>query len=181
MSESMVVTTYGKALFGVAEAYGKVDEILEEMIFIDHLFRQYPKYYSLLLNPGVEKSVKKLLIKEIFEGKITQVLLNFMMLLFDKRRFVSCGGITEQYQKYVSESRNLLEGMVVSAIPLEEDKVREIQETVSRLMRKEVTLHNKIDPQIIGGIKIFVEDKTIDASVQTRLKIMKDRLKAVSV
>lgn len=181
MAELAVNLTYGMALFEAASELDKVDAIFEEMRSIETIFDENPSFYEFFITPRISKTEKKETVKKIFEGKISTEVLNFLYILLDKRRAMNYREIVKQYAKIVAESRNISEGTIFSANPLKQEQIEAFQEKVAALVRKKVRLENKVDPSIIGGVKIFIGDKVIDATVKNKLQSLKESLDAVIV
>ena len=49
-----------------------------------------------------------------------------------------------------------------------------MEEQAGKLLQKKIKLKNLTDPGLVGGVKIFVEGKVIDASVKGRLQDLKN-------
>ena len=58
----------------------------------------------------------------------------------------------------------------MSATPLSEERIVKFEEETTRLISEKVKLENEVDPYLIGGVKIMVNGKLIDASLRSRLK-----------
>ena len=54
--------------------------------------------------------------------------------------------------------------------PLSEERIVKFEEETTRLISEKVKLENEVDPYLIGGVKIMVNGKLIDASLRSRLK-----------
>ena len=181
MSRYLVEETYATALYNLTQQTGETERILSELSLIAETFQLNPKYFLLLKNPKLGKTEKKGLVKELFQDRISVTLMNFLMVLFDKRRIGDFQGIAKHYREMVYEGNHIAEGLIVTATTLPEEQLRRAEEETSRLMGKEIRLKNKLDPAIIGGMKIYVDDQVIDASVRNRLKSMWDSFRTVSI
>lgn len=181
MAELTIDFTYGMALYEAASELNKVDLILEEINAVNTIFNENPLFYEFFITPRISKTEKKEAFKSIYGGKISTELLNFLYILLDKRRTINFKEIVKQYAKIVAESRNIFEGTIFSANPLKEEQIKAFQDKVSALIKKQVKLENKVDPSIIGGVKIFIGDRVIDATVKNKLQSLKESLEAVIV
>ena len=177
MAELTVEITYGKALFEAARDMNKVDQILEELKAISVIFKQEPDFYEFFITPVLSGPEKKKVIEKIFAGRISDEMHNFLRVLIDKRRPASYSRIAREYGKLVDESLGLSVGTVVSAIPLSDEQLNSFAEKTGKLLRKNIKLSNKVDPSILGGVKIFIEGKVIDASIRKQLQDLEGRIK----
>lgn len=67
-------------------------------------------------------------------------------------------------------------GIVYSAVPLEPTMIAEMERQTGKLLKKKVSLKNRIDKEIIGGFVIAVDRKVLDASLRKRLHEMNDHI-----
>ena len=65
---------------------------------------------------------------------------------------------------------------VISAVPLTEKQLYEVQYNLIRKLRRQLDFTATVDPSIIGGIRIIIEDRVIDHSVRHFLLDMKEAL-----
>jgi len=177
MDSLTVDTTYGQALFDAAKSLGKTDEIGDEYKAVSEVFKQNPMLKRLFLVPTMSALEKKDVAKNIFEGRITQELLNFIYILIDKRRIGSWDGIGKHYEKLIWERDGVTKGTLYTALPIGEDRLKALEEKTGAMLGKAVKLDSRVDKSIIGGTKIYIDGKLIDASVKTRLEHMKQRIK----
>ncbi|MDO4196704.1 MAG: ATP synthase F1 subunit delta [Prevotellaceae bacterium] len=179
MAELTVDRTYGTALFEAAGDLGIKDEILEETVGLMELFEKEPDLATFMKYPSIPAREKKEVIKNIFEGRIDDVFLNFLYVLVDKGRTTHLQGILKMYIKLIDEEAGFTNGIVYSVVPLGEDKIKELEEETSKLLRKNVKLTNELDTDLIGGVKILAEGKLIDLSYRKRLEDLGNQIHLV--
>lgn len=177
METLTVELTYAQALFDAARDRGMVYEIADEYVGVTETFRQNPDLKKLFIIPTLSAHEKNIVAKNIFGVRISRELLNFICILIDKRRIGAWDGIGKQYEKLVLERDGLTRGVVYTAVPLDEGRKEALEEKAGAALGKKVKLENHIDRSIIGGAKIYVDGKLIDASVKTRLEEMKQRIR----
>ena len=115
----------------------------------------------------------------MFNGKINNNLKNFLKILVEKGRISSLQSIELTFKELLNEKHNILEGTVISAVALTAEKVKELEETLSKKYNKNITLENKVDKSILGGVLVRLGHIQIDGSVKTRLDNIKDQLSQV--
>ncbi|MDR2132195.1 MAG: ATP synthase F1 subunit delta [Clostridiales Family XIII bacterium] len=176
MDALTVAATYGSAMFEVARDLDKINEINEDLAALDGIFQSEPEFFNLVCNPGIDAQGKKDAVRAVFGGRVCDELLHFLFILIDKRRIGGFRAIVKIYRARVNENLGVSMGTAYSAVPLSEDRRRRLEEETSKLLQKKVKLENLIDDEIIGGVRIFVDGRMIDASIRTRLNDLKDRL-----
>ncbi|MBR6443867.1 MAG: ATP synthase F1 subunit delta [Firmicutes bacterium] len=170
MAELMTVdVTYGQALYSAAKENGKRDQILEDGLQLSELLKTEPKLMEFLKDPGVSAAEKHDTIEKIFRGQMCDELVNLLFVLTDRGRAGNIFGIIRQYEKMAMEEDGIARGRIISAAPLKEEQIKDIEEQTSKLLDLNVSLENEIDKSIIGGVKIFVDGRVMDASLRKGL------------
>lgn len=169
MAELTVDLTYGTALYQAAAETDKQREILEEGCFLADLLKSEPELNMLLKSPAIAAEQKKALLCDIFEGKLVPELVNFLCILIDKGRFTHFARIMRVYGRLYDSREGILKGTIYSVEPLDEDRLAEFEKQTGKLMGGNVILENQTDKSLIGGVKILVNGKIIDASIRNRL------------
>ncbi len=177
MAELTVENTYGKALFEAAKDVNKVDVILEEIIAVRDVFRQESDFNAFFNTPALSGPEKKKVVERVFSKEISVEVCNFLYVLIDKRRTSHFSKIVKEYQRLVNEQNGVSFGTIYSIEPLTDVQLRGFEEKTGKLLKKTIKLKNEIDSSIMGGVKIFVEGKVIDASIRKRLHEMESSIK----
>ena len=177
MEKLTVDLTYGQALFDAAKDRGKIEKIGEELKAVSKTFADNPLLKKLFVVPTVPAEGKKAVAEKVFGGRISQELLNFICILIDKRRIASWDGIGRQYEKLVLERDGLTKGVLYTTVPIDKKQIKAFEEKTGAVLGKQVKLENRIDKSLIGGARIYVDGKLIDASVKSRLENMKQRIR----
>ena len=176
MDSLTVDHTYGQALFDAASEHGKVEEIMEEYKAVSNVFKENPQLKRLFLIPTVSALMKRDVAKNVFEGRISKELLNYIYVLIDKRRIDAFDDIRRHYERLVMENDGKIKGVVYTALPIDNDRIEALEEKMSETLEKKVKLVSRIDKSLIGGIKIYIDGKLYDASVKTKLENIKQRI-----
>jgi ATP synthase F1 delta subunit len=128
---------------------------------------------AFLNTPAIAAGTKKNVISKIFDGNICDELLNLLCILIDKRRTRRLPKIISAYKDLVNKKEGYSYGKILSVEPLSEERVRKFEEETGKLLKLNIKLENVAAPDLIGGVKIYVDGKIIDASVKSRLKDLK--------
>ena len=175
--ELVIAMTYGKALFDAATELDKIEEIKEEITQIDEILKKEQEYAGLLSNPAIPVARKKSMVRNVFEGRISEEVLSFLYILIDRYRMFHYHKIVKEYLKLYDQYKGEAFGKIYSAVPLSKQQLDKFEEEAAKLLRQKVILVNKIDPDILGGVKLMVGGKLIDATLRTSLADLNDKLK----
>lgn len=175
----IIANRYAEALFQLSEDENITKEIYSELHDVVDTVKNNKDLENVLKSPLVSKGEKKELIEKIFSNKINNNLKNFLKILIEKGRITSLKAIELTFKQLLNDKHNIIEGTVLSAIPMEKIKVKELEEKLSKKYNKNVTLENKVDESILGGVLVRLGNTQIDGSVKTRLNNIKDQLSQV--
>lgn len=176
---NIVANRYAEALFQIGEEENLTDMIYQELSEIVNLINVNQDFFSVLKSPVISKKEKISLIDNIFENKININIKNFLKILIEQDRISFILDISDSYKELLNEKNNILEGFVISAIPMKKEEIKELEEKLSKKYNKNVTLENKVDKSILGGVLVRLGNEEIDGTVKTRLDKMKEQLSQV--
>ena len=175
----VIANRYAEALFQLSEEENITKEIYKELRNVVELVKGNKELDNVLKSPLVAKNEKIQLIEALFNNKINNNLKNFLKILVEKGRISSLKSIELTFKELLNNKNNIIEGTVISAVALTEKQVKELEEKLSKKYNKNVTLENKVDKTILGGVVIRLGNTQIDGSVKTRLDNIKDQLSQV--
>lgn len=176
MAELTVDLTYGSALYQAAVERNKKDLILDEANEVLSIFENEPEFYYFINYPAISAMEKKAVLKNVFEGKICQELLNLLYVLTDKGRTARFSKIIKAYKDMVDREEGVTYGTVYSVEPLTDSQINKMEKQLTDLLKEETKLENKLDSSLIGGIKVMVDGRIIDASIKKRLQDLSSKL-----
>lgn len=175
----IIANRYAEALFQLSEDENITKEIYNELHNVVETVKNNKDLDNVLKSPLVGKIEKVKLIESLFNNKINNNLKNFLKILVEKGRISSLKSIELTFKQLLNDKNNIIEGTVISAIPLTDEKVKELEGKLSKKYNKNVTLENKVDQSILGGVLVRLGNTQIDGSVKTRLDNIKDQLSQV--
>ena len=176
MAELTVARTYAKALFGAAKDLDKVAVIAEELKGMEKVFENEAELVRFLSMPSIPQGEKVDALQDIFSGRVSEEFLNFICILVEKGRFSQFERIAREFDAIRNEEEGFSAGVIYSSIPLTPDRLMKFDEETGKLLREKVKLTNEIDESLLGGIKILINGKMIDASVKSRVSALADAI-----
>lgn len=79
-------------------------------------------------------------------------------------------------KKFQENRLKVKEGIITTARPLSEDEKREVKNMLEKKLKKQVVLKEKIDPSLVGGATILIDDLLIDGSISGNLNRFKEAI-----
>lgn len=167
---------YASALFELANELKVADKWQEQMRYVKAVFNSDKTLLKVLTHYRIAKEDKKSIISNVFNDKLDKDLLNFLLLLIDKKRISNIMGIANTFNSLCNEAKNIKEGLVYSMSALDSDDKKRIEAAVSTKLGYQIELHNKLDYNLINGVKVVVGDVVFDGSMRHRLDSLKSEL-----
>lgn len=181
MLNKSVARRYAEAYFAIAKEQNKIDEYRKELELAVGTIISNPDfnaYMSYLLIPPVEK---KDILDKVFAGKVSETTLNFVKLVTDKRRANCFEAILSEYGDMADEVNKVVKAEFISAKPVSAAEVSELEQTLAKATGKNVSIKVTLDPSLLGGVKVRIGDRVIDASVTKKLQMLESSLKKVKI
>lgn len=176
MNEGIVTKRYAKALFLAGEEEGKTEDIRKNIDAILITIAESEEFKEFLQSPIIKQSMKAKLFGEIFVGKIDAITLTFLELLAKNRREQFLASACLQYLALYKDSKGVKQASITTSRPLSEDHRKDVLSYIKKKFKIDVDLVENIDEAIIGGFKLRIEDKQLDASIQSKLKRIETEL-----
>ena len=176
---NIIASRYAEALFQVGEESNSTEKLYNELKAVVDIINVNKEFSNILKSPIVSKEEKKTLITNIFGSTLDNEMLNFMKILADKDRLNLLANMEEAFKALLNDKNNILEGVAITAVPMNEGEVNELQAKLSAKYNKTVVLQNEVDKSILGGVLFRLGNEEIDGTVKNRLDKMKEQLSQV--
>ena len=121
---NVIANRYAEALFQIGEEEKLTDMLYQELSEIVNLIKVNQDLFSILKSPVISKKEKISLIDNIFEDKININIKNFLKILIEQDRISFISDISDSYKELLNEKNNILEGFVISAIPMKKEEIK---------------------------------------------------------
>lgn len=171
---------YAESLFELVESRGgreRLEEIASELEEILEVLRENPRAREFMASMIIPAKQKEASLRRIFEGRVSPELLNLILLLNKKGRGTRFRRMATAFDQLMQERFGKVEVDVFARYPLSSEELERLRSMVQGALNREPVIYTYTDPKMVGGIKIRVGDRLIDASIDTRLREMRDKLK----
>jgi F-type H+-transporting ATPase subunit delta len=169
---------YAEAMLGLAEERGQADALLDELVELVQFLDQNPQVEHFLASPLVEEDARARVIEGLFQGKASDLLVDSLQVINRKGRLTQIRAVAEAYRTALRDLRGYVDVAVRTAVPLNDALRSRLMDAMTSLTGKKPTLHERIDPALLGGMVVEVAGKKIDASVASRLHGLSEALAA---
>jgi F-type H+-transporting ATPase subunit delta len=177
-----VARVYAQSLLELADAAGGDEKIVEtggELSVIAEMIRDDAEVAEFLRSPIVDSEKRAASLRRIFEGRVSDLVLRFMLVLNGKGRLGEFGSMASGYDQLVNERMGRVEVDVMTVDgSLDPDQLALLGEKVKAKLGQEPVFHQYADESLIGGLVLRVGDQLIDGSVRGQLRRMREELLA---
>lgn len=165
---------YGEGLYELARDEELSLMICEQMDDIGALLKQQPEFIRLLCSRAVDRQTRLKIVDDTFGGHVHPYVTNFMKLLVQKEHFDSFLLCCEWVHQRYNEDNGIVEAHVTSAVALTEEENAALRAKLSKLSGdKQVKLISSVDPSLIGGVRVEMDGRRYDNTIQDRLGRLK--------
>jgi F-type H+-transporting ATPase subunit delta len=171
---------YATALFDLAREENQLDEIADALRGLQKTLDESSDFARLVASPVFSTTEQAGALAELSkQGVVEQLTANFLQLLAKNRRLFLLRGVISGYLKLLADHRNEVTADVTSAIALNDQQTEELKATLKAKTGRTVTLNERVDPAIIGGLIVKIGSRMVDSSMRTKLNNLKIAMKEV--
>ena len=171
-----VGNVYGLSLYQLAKDEALAKTIGEELSVLQEAFQAEPDFIRLLSSPNLTKAERCQILDQSFRGKVHPYVLNFLKILTEKGYMRHFGDCCASYAQQYNEDNGILSVTAVTAVALTDAQRDKLAEKLHKLTGKEIQLRGRIDPTILGGIRLDYDGRRVDDTLAHRLDAIRDLL-----
>jgi F-type H+-transporting ATPase subunit delta len=172
--QSRVTRRYANALFELAFEKNQVSEISDDLRKIQEVCTSSEDFIRLLDSPVIQVSEKKQVLSRLFEKRIHPLTFYFLELLLEKNRENLLPDTIKYFMRLVDDSQGIMRGELQTAYLLSEQQIEALKKRLDRITGKNVLLHQNINPDLLGGFMVKLDDTVIDTSIRNQLLKMRE-------
>jgi F-type H+-transporting ATPase subunit delta len=176
MTTKDLVRTYARALFDLAAASDAVDEVDAGFVAIAEAIRSHAGLMSTLVDTGMPGSKKREIMREVFEANIPGEAVAIASVMAERGHAALIGDVAAHYRELVQSERGIVVAEVVTAIPLTDQTRESLVKRLTESLGRPVTIRERVDASIIGGIIINVGGRVLDGSLSSQLDTVRSAL-----
>jgi F-type H+-transporting ATPase subunit delta len=176
-----VATVYAKAFLGAAVKSASADALVDEVMAVAGVLRQFPDLDKVFASALVSEEDKVALLDRLFASQVSTSTLDFLKVLARHGRLELVRVVAWKLQDLYNELRGRVRVEVHTAIPLEPSLSRGLEASLRQLLGGEPQLESAVRPELIGGVVLRVGDTVYDGSVARQLEQVREQMITRSV
>ena len=162
---------YASALLSLAIDDNKVIDYQKEVKELRKIIRDN-EGFLLLLDSRFLSIEERMNNAEKILKDFSPDVVNFIKIIIKHNRISYLEDILEAFNSLCNENQDIVEGLIYSAFPLDESTLLKVKKKISQIENHEVDLIPRIDPSLIGGVKVVINSHVFDGSIKNQLEKM---------
>ena len=104
-----------------------------------------------------------------------------MKILCERNILREFSGCCEEFVRRYNADHNIAEAVVTSAVALKEEQAEALRKKLEEISGKQISLTQKVDPSVLAGLKVELEGKQLDGTLQGRLAVVSKKLNEIII
>ncbi len=176
-----VAGRYASALFDLAKDEGKLADVEKDIVAFQAMMTESTDLRRMVLSPVISSDDQsKAIVALASKACLSPLTTNFLKVVAKNRRLFTLTDTLKAFRGILARHRGEVSADVTSAIPLSEGQLTTLKDTLRIEVGKDVQIHTKVDPALLGGLVVKIGSRMIDSSLRTKLDNLKTRMKEVN-
>jgi len=175
MNDSKISVRYSRAIFQSAVEHKILDKVYQDMIFISEVCKS-PETKEFLKSPIISPSKKEAIFHKMLDGNVEKLTVSLIELCVKNGRESFIPAIARNFIHETKKYKGITESVLTTAVKVDESVRKQIVDLISGMFKTTVELKETIDPEIIGGFILQIDDSYINASIKNKLRKIKKEL-----
>lgn len=167
-----IASRYATALYSLKLDSNKLLESQNEVRELKKIFSENPDFIVILSSSYKSNEEKIKIIDKTLVG-VDDEIKSWIKIITQNHRAAYLIDIFDGFISLVNEYRGVKEGLVYSTERLSENQLTKLNQKISEVENIPVELKNIIDPSLIGGVKVVINDHIYDGSIKHHIEDMK--------
>lgn len=171
MDNGLIPHRYAKALYKFALEHGTTEKVYEEMKQVISSFQSDPRLVKVMSNPYIGKKEKGELLQAAAGDKLENDYKGFIRLILDKNREDYAYQMALAYRDIYRKANKISQVKISTSIKMPDEEMVKLKNLVASSF-KDINLEYtyEVNPELIGGFVIDVDDSRMDASIKNELE-----------
>ncbi len=177
MDTGLIARRYARALADFAETNGEMSRTADEAAHFMALYNRSKELRETLASPVLPADAKIGVARQAMDGTLSATFEGFLRLVVRHRREKWLCFMLPAFEGIYKQRYGIVDMTLTTAAAVDEDFVERLSANVETVTRsREVRVHRKVDPSLIGGFRFRIDDRLLDASLATQLRRVEQKL-----
>lgn len=177
MDTGLIARRYARALADYAESNGEMTRTADEAVTFVEAYGRIAELRDALTSPVLTADAKISVARQALGGRLSATFEGFLRLVVRHHREKWLCFMLPAFIGIYKQRYGIVDMTLTTAAAVDDDFVNRLSAQVGvRTHSREVHVHRKVDPSIIGGFRFRIDDRLIDASIATQLRRVEQKL-----
>ena len=178
VSKTKVAVTYAKALLEAALEKEELDKVFADVEVLNEVLAGDVEFISYMTNPMYSDEEKKNLLSDVVgKIKISAITNQFLEVLFENHRLGDLALVGSEFVHLYYAYNKIAEVEVESVQKLSVAQSKKILSVLENKLNQKVIVTNKLNSELIGGIRVRLGSKMFDDTIATKLNNLEIMMK----
>lgn len=168
---NQIAQTYAEALFSLGLEDKKLTKLQDEGKTLSEIIHDNEDFLLLIDSRFMSREERQDIASKILKD-FDEDIVNFVKVLIANNRTNYIKDVLEAFNSLCNEYKGVKEGLIYSAFPLNKETINKIKDKISQIEGMDVELISRIDPSLIGGVKVVINSHVYDGSIKNQLEKM---------
>lgn len=168
---NQIAQTYAEALFSLGLEEKKLTKLQDEGKALSEIIHDNEDFLLLIDSRFMSREERQDIASKILKD-FDEDIVNFVKVLITNNRTNYIKDVLEAFNSLCNEYKGVKEGLIYSAFPLDKETINKIKNKISQIEGMDVELISRIDPSLIGGVKVVINSHVYDGSIKNQLERM---------
>ena len=173
--QNEVASRYGLALYQLAKEKNLINSYQEEVKGLISVLKENADFIVVLSSSFLSKEEREEILEKTLKG-VSIDIISLLKIVIENHRTSMMLEVLESFNSYCNEHNGVIEGYLYSSMRLDESRIKQIEDKISKKENQKVALKNIVDPTLLGGVKVVIHDRVYDGSLKYYLENMKKDL-----
>ncbi|MDY0339829.1 MAG: ATP synthase F1 subunit delta [Coriobacteriia bacterium] len=169
MRTSETIETLARVLFELATSSDVVDAVGADLGSVVSAVRGHVDLHQALTDTSLPEEKKRDIMRDIFGESATPETLAIVTLMVQRGMTDQLGDVARLFSEIAEAERGVVVAEVTTAIELDDALRAKLVKQISAALDRPVTLQERVDETILGGIRINVAGRVLDGTVASQL------------
>lgn len=161
---------YAKVLYELACESRSTNAVKDDFELLADITKSEKDFIKFMDSPYFARPCKVEVVNKILTGKISELTMNFLMVLIRHNRIKLLPEIIARYGQIWDANNGYFPVKVTVSRPLEKVETEELAASIGAAVGSIARLEVAVNPDIIGGAVIRYGDRVIDNTIRGRLQ-----------
>jgi F-type H+-transporting ATPase subunit delta len=162
---------YALALYDLADEAKQLDAVAADLVRLRSMIDDSEDLRRLISSPLVSRAQQAKAMDELVgQAGIGDLTRRFVRIVASNRRLFKLHSIIEVFNRMLADRRGELTAEVTSARPLSPQQAEAVNAALRGAVGRKVSMDIKVDPKLLGGLKVKVGSRLVDASLASKLQ-----------